>query len=206
MFALVSEDDAGNPEQGTVTAQRRVDRKVAGVVGHLTSGTTIAASKIYFDAGIPQITPSATSPKYTQNGYATAFRIIADDSSLGAVTAEYATRRLGARRVAVIDDRSTYGQDVADIFANVAKQGGAAVVSRLFTSNAATDFSKILAAVKVAKPEVVFFGGYAGQAGALLRHPAASISRPASARATWSPTSSTRRTPTTPCRRSRPRW
>ena len=63
-FELLAEDDAGDPKQGTAVAQKLVDSKVNGVIGHLNSGTTIPASKIYSDAGIPQISPSATNPKY----------------------------------------------------------------------------------------------------------------------------------------------
>ena len=65
-FELLAEDDAADPKQGTAAAQKLVDQKVSGVIGHLNSGTTIPASKIYSDAGIPQISPSATNPKYTR--------------------------------------------------------------------------------------------------------------------------------------------
>jgi branched-chain amino acid transport system substrate-binding protein len=168
-WVLLSEDDAADPKQGTAVAQKLVDAKVNGVVGHLNSGTTIPASKIYFDAGIPQITPSATNPKYTQQGFKTAFRILANDNALGAATAEYATKKIKAKRVAVIDDRTAYGQGVADIFEKVAKQNGAQVVSRQFTSDKATDFNAILTAIKEQKPEVIFYGGMDAQAGPMLR-------------------------------------
>ena len=82
-FELVAEDDAADPKQGTAVANKLVDAKVNGVIGHLNSGTTIPASKIYFDAGLPQISPSATNPKYTRQGFKTAFRVVADDSQLG---------------------------------------------------------------------------------------------------------------------------
>ena len=168
-FKLLSEDDAADPKQGTQAAQKLVDAKVHGVVGHLNSGTTIPASKIYFDAGIPQITPSATNPKYTQQGFKTAFRILANDNALGAATAVYATKTLKAKRVAVIDDRTAYGQGVADIFEKVAKQNGAEVVSRQFTNDKANDFNAILTTIRAAKPEVIFYGGMDAQAGPMLR-------------------------------------
>lgn len=168
-WRLLSEDDGADPKQGTVVAQKLVDAKVHGVVGHLNSGTTIPASKFYSDAGIPQITPSATNPKYTQQGYKTTFRILANDNALGAATAEYATKNLKAKRVAVIDDRTAYGQGVADIFEKVAKQNGAEVVSRQFTSDKATDFSAILTTIRTAKPDVIFYGGMDAQAGPMLR-------------------------------------
>jgi branched-chain amino acid transport system substrate-binding protein len=168
-WRLLSEDDAADPKQGTVVAQKLVDAKVHGVVGHLNSGTTIPASKFYFDAGIPQVSPSATNPKYTQQGYKTAFRLLANDNALGAATAAYATKTLKAKRVAVIDDRTAYGQGVADIFEKVAKQNGAEVVSRQFTTDKAADFNAILTSIRAAKPEVIFYGGMDAQAGPMLR-------------------------------------
>ncbi len=168
-WVLVSEDDAADPKQGTAVAQKLVDEKVNGVVGHLNSGTTIPASKIYFDAGIPQITPSATNPKYTQQGFKSAFRIIANDNSLGAATALHAVKNLKAKKVAVIDDRTAYGQGVADIFAKTAEANGAQVVTRQYTNDKASEFSAILTAVKGANPDVVFYGGMDAQAGPMIR-------------------------------------
>jgi branched-chain amino acid transport system substrate-binding protein len=129
-FELVPEDDAADPKQGTQAAQKLVDAKVNGVVGHLNSGTTIPASRIYHDAGIPQITPAATNPKYAQQGFKSAFRIIANDNALGAATAIYAAKTLKAKKVAVIDDRTAYGQGIADIFEKTAKAQGMQVAGR----------------------------------------------------------------------------
>lgn len=168
-FELLTEDDAADPKQGTAAAQKLVDSKVNGVVGHLNSGTTIPASKIYSDAGIPQISPSATNPKYTRNGYKTAFRMVADDTQLGGTLGRYAVEKLGAKRVAVIDDRTAYGQGVAEEFEKGAKSKGAETVSRQFTTDKSTDFTAILTAVKASKPDVVFFGGMDAVAGPMLR-------------------------------------
>jgi branched-chain amino acid transport system substrate-binding protein len=168
-FELVPEDDAADPKQGTQAAQKLVDAKVNGVVGHLNSGTTIPASRIYHDAGIPQITPAATNPKYAQQGFKSAFRIIANDNALGAATAIYAAKTLKAKKVAVIDDRTAYGQGIADIFEKTAKAQGMQVAGRQFTNDKATDFQAILTAIKAAKPDVVFYGGMDPQAGPMLR-------------------------------------
>src|SRR5690606_38362162 len=127
--------DAADPKQGTAAAQKLVDSKVNGVIGHLNSGTTIPASKLYSDAGIPQISPSATNPKYTRNGYKTAFRVVADDVHLGGTLGKYAVQQLKGKNVAVIDDRTAYGQGVADEFEKAAKAAGGAVVGREFTSD-----------------------------------------------------------------------
>ena len=163
------EDDAADPKQGTAVAQKLCDMKVNGVVGHLNSGTTIPASKVYHDCGIPMITGAATNPDVTKPGYAEIFRIIANDSSLGAGLAHYAHDKLKLKSVAVIDDRTAYGQGLADIFADTAKKLGMQVVDRQFTTDKATDFMAILTAIKGKKPDAVFFGGMDPQGGPMLR-------------------------------------
>jgi branched-chain amino acid transport system substrate-binding protein len=168
-FELLKEDDAADPKQGTAAAQKLVDAKVNGVVGHLNSGTSIPASKIYSDAGIPQISPSATNPKYTLQGFKTTFRVCANDSQLGATLGKYAATTLKGKNVAVIDDTTAYGQGVADEFKKGATKAGAKIVSTEHTNDKATDFQSILTSVKGKKPDVVFYGGMDAQAGPMLR-------------------------------------
>ena len=166
---LVGEDDQADPKTGTVVAQKLVDAKVSGVVGHLNSGTTIPASKIYADAGIPQISPSATNPTYTQQGFKTAFRVMANDIQQGKALGEYAVKKLGAKTIAIIDDRTAYGQGLADEVEKAAKESGGKVVAREFTKNDATDFKAILTKIKGRKPDAVFYGGMDAQAGPMAK-------------------------------------
>ncbi|WP_419187266.1 branched-chain amino acid ABC transporter substrate-binding protein [Caldimonas tepidiphila] len=168
-FELLAEDDAGDPKQGTAAAQKLIDSKVVGVVGHLNSGTTIPASKIYSDAGVPQISPSATNPKYTRQGFKTAFRVVADDVHLGGTLGRYAVNELKGKSIAVIDDRTAYGQGVADEFEKGVKASGGKIVAREFTNDKATDFTAILTSIKAKKPDVVFYGGMDAVAGPMLR-------------------------------------
>ena len=168
-FELLAEDDGGDPKQGTAAAQKLVDSKVNGVVGHLNSGTSIPASKVYSDAGIPQISPSATNPTYTRQGYKTTFRVVADDVQLGGSLGRYAVASLKGKKIAVIDDRTAYGQGVADEFIKGAEAAGAKVVKREFTNDKATDFNAILTGIKGAKPDVIFYGGMDAVAGPLIR-------------------------------------
>ena len=168
-FELLAEDDGGDPKQGTAAAQKLVDSKVAGVVGHLNSGTSIPASKIYSDAGIPQISPSATNPKYTRQGFKTTFRLVADDVHLGGTLGKYAVTQLKGKSIAVIDDRTAYGQGVADEFEKGVKAAGGKTVAREFTNDKATDFTAILTNLKAKKPDVVFFGGMDAVAGPMIR-------------------------------------
>jgi len=168
-FELLAEDDAADPKQGTAAAQKLVDSKVAGVIGHLNSGTTIPASKIYFDAGIPQISPSATNPKYTRQEFKTAFRVVADDVHLGGTLGRYAVTELKGKSIAVVDDRTAYGQGVADEFSKGVEAAGGKVIDRQFTNDKATDFTAILTALKAKKPDIIFFGGMDAVAGPMLR-------------------------------------
>jgi branched-chain amino acid transport system substrate-binding protein len=168
-FELMAEDDAADPKQGTAVAQKLVDAKVAGVIGHLNSGTTIPASKIYSDAGIPQISPSATNPKYTRQGFKTAFRVVADDVHLGSTLGKYGVGTLKGKAIAVIDDRTAYGQGVAEEFTKAVEGAGGKVVAKEFTTDKATDFSSILTTIKSKKPDVLFFGGMDAVAGPMLK-------------------------------------
>ncbi|MBU3738359.1 MAG: branched-chain amino acid ABC transporter substrate-binding protein [Rhodoferax sp.] len=166
---LVAEDDAADPKQGAAVAQKLCDAKVNGIVGHLNSGTTIPASKLYNDCGIPHITPSATNPNLTKPGYKTTWRLLANDNALGAGLAFYAADALKLKRIAVIDDRTAYGQGVADVFKSTAKAKGIQIVDEQFTTDKSVDFMSILTAIKSKNPDGVFFGGMDPQAGPMLR-------------------------------------
>jgi len=168
-FEIAAEDDAADPKQGTAVAQKLCDAKVAGVVGHLNSGTTIPASKIYNDCGIPHVTGAATNPNLTKPGYKTTFRIIANDNALGAGLALHAANVMKLKKIAVIDDRTAYGQGVADVFKKTAQAKGIEIVDQQFTTDKATDFMAILTSIKSKKPDGIFYGGMDAQAGAMLR-------------------------------------
>jgi branched-chain amino acid transport system substrate-binding protein len=168
-FELVAEDDKADPKEGTLAAQKIVDSGAVAVVGHLNSGTTIPASKIYADASVAQISPSATNPKYTEQGFKTAYRVVANDNQQGQVLANYAAETLKAKTIAIIDDRTAYGQGLADVVEKVAKEKGLKVVAREFTNDKATDFNAILTKVRGAKPDVVMYGGMDATAGPMAK-------------------------------------
>jgi branched-chain amino acid transport system substrate-binding protein len=167
-FELVGEDDAADPKQGTLVAQKLCDAKVNGIVGHLNSGTTIPASAIYNRCGVPHITVAATNPKLTQAGYRTTFRTTPNDNTLGAGVARYAAQALRVKTVAVIDDRTAYGQGVAEVFKRTAIELGIKVVDEQYTHDKATDFNALLTSIKSKKPDAIFFGGLYSQAGPML--------------------------------------
>ncbi|HEX9181374.1 MAG TPA: branched-chain amino acid ABC transporter substrate-binding protein, partial [Burkholderiales bacterium] len=167
-FELMAEDDQADPRIGTVVAQRLADAKIAGMLGHFNSGTSIPAARIYAEAGVPQIA-MATAPAYTAQGYRTTFRAMTTDTQQGAVLGRFAVQALGARRIAIIDDRSAYGQGLADEFEKAVRAVGGEVVRREYTTDKETDFTAILTAIKPAAPDVLFFGGADAQAGPLAR-------------------------------------
>lgn len=167
-FELLAEDDQADPKQGAIVAQKLVDAKVQGVIGHLNSGTTIPASKLYSDAGIPQISGSATNPKYTQQGFKTAFRVMANDVQQGKVLGEFAAKQ-GVKTVAIVDDRTAYGQGLADEFRKAAEAAGIKVVANEYTNDKATDFKAILTKIKSTKADLVFFGGMDAQGGPMAK-------------------------------------
>ena len=164
---LIAEDDAADPKTATIVAQRLIDQKVAGVIGHLNSGTSIPASKLYSDAEIVQVSPSATAVKYTAQGFKTAYRVMTNDEQQGRVVGQYAAK-LG-KKVAIIDDRSAYGQGLADEVEKAAKAAGAEVVAREYTSDKATDFTAILTSIKGKNADVIFFGGMDPQAAPMVQ-------------------------------------
>ncbi|GAB4482518.1 MAG: branched-chain amino acid ABC transporter substrate-binding protein [Burkholderiaceae bacterium] len=166
---LLAEDDKADPKEGTLAAQKLVDAGVVAVVGHLNSGTTIPASKIYADANVVQVSPSATNPKYTEQGFKTAFRVVANDNQQGAVLANYAATEMKVKTIAIVDDRTAYGQGLADVVEKVAKEKGVKVVAREFATDKTTDFNAILTKIRAAKPDVVMYGGMDATAGPMAK-------------------------------------
>lgn len=169
---LDSQDDAADPRTGTQIAQKLVDDGVVAVVGDINSGVSIPASRIYSEAGVVQVTPASTNPAYTQQGYKTAFRLVATDAMQGPALARFATNTLKARRVAVIDDSTAYGQGLAEQFSKAVSSGGGAIVTHEATSDKATDFRAILTKVKGLKPDVIMYGGSDATAGPLVKQAA----------------------------------
>ena len=156
-FEVMSEDDQADPKTATIVAQRMIDEGIVGVVGHLNSGATIPASKVYFDNAIPQVSPSATAIKYTAQNFNTAYRVMTNDEQQGKVLGAYAAKV--GKKVAIIDDQTAYGQGLASEVEKAAKAAGAEVVAVEHTTDKASDFSAILTSIKSKSPDVVFFGG-----------------------------------------------
>jgi len=169
VFELLSEDDEAKPDKGPIIAQKFVDAKVAGVVGHLNSGVTIPASAVYNQAGIPMITGSATNPKLTEQGFNNVFRTVGRDDQQGPAIASYLNAQYKPKTVAVIDDATSYGEGLANEVEKTLKAAGIVVLPREKGTDKTTDWKAILTKLKGKKPDAVFYGGMDLGAGPLMR-------------------------------------
>ncbi|HTH59409.1 MAG TPA: branched-chain amino acid ABC transporter substrate-binding protein [Paraburkholderia sp.] len=167
-IVLDSADDQADPRTGTTVAQKLVDDGIKGMLGHFNSGTTIPASRIYANAGIPQIA-MATAPEYTQQGFKTTFRMMTSDTQQGSVAGTFAVKNLGMKKIAIVDDRTAYGQGLADQFEKAAKAAGATIVDREFTNDKAVDFKSILTKLKASNPDLIYYGGADSQAAPMVK-------------------------------------
>jgi branched-chain amino acid transport system substrate-binding protein len=175
VFELLSEDDEGKPDKGPIIAQKFVDAKVAGVVGHLNSGVTIPASAVYNQAGIPMISGSATNPKLTEQDFNTVFRTVGRDDQQGPAIASYLSAQYQPKTVAVIDDATAYGEGIANEVEKTLKAAGVVVLPREKGTDKTTDWKAILTKLKGKNPDAVFYGGMDlrrpdAEAGARTRH------------------------------------
>ena len=168
-FELVSEDDQADPRIGVQAAQKLVDAGVAAVVGHFNSGTTIPASQVYEQAGIPVIDPAATNPIITGRGFANTFMVISTDAQNAGNAGVYAVEVTKAKRIAIIDDRTAFGQGEADEFEKAVKAHGGNIVAHEYTNNQAVDFSTQLTAIKATNADLIFFGGLDTQAAGVAK-------------------------------------
>jgi len=169
VFRMMSEDDQGDPKVGTTVAQKLVDAHVAAVVGHLNSGVTIPASEIYAKAGIPVISGSATSPELTERGLKGVFRTIGRDDQQGPAIAAYMVKELGAKKAAVVDDKTAYGDGLSTEVEKALRAAGVTLVGREHTSDKETDFKAILTRIKAKAPDAVFHGGMDATGGLMLK-------------------------------------
>src|SRR4051812_2246444 len=168
-FVMLAEDDQESEKQATTVAQKLVDAKVAGVVGHLNSGMSIPASTVYNGAGIPMISGSATNPKLTEQGYKGVFRVMGRDDQQGPALANYLAANNKPKVVALIDDATAYGEGLANEVEKTLKEAKVSVLPREKGDNKKTDWKAVLTKIRGRNPDAVFYGGMDSTAGPLLR-------------------------------------
>ena len=168
-FVFVGEDDQADPKVGTTVAQKLVDAKVAGVVGHLNSGTSIPASTIYNGANVPVISGSATNPKLTEQGFKNQFRVVGRDDQQGPAIASYLVGDAKPKTVAIIDDATAYGEGLANEVEKTLVGAKIKVLPREKGTDKTTDWKAILTKLKGKKPDAVFYGGMDATGGPLVK-------------------------------------
>jgi len=168
-FVLLAEDDQEDPKVGATVAQKLVDAKVAGVVGHLNSGTSIPASPIYNQAGIPVISGSATNPKLTEQGFKNQFRDVGRDDQQGPAIATYIAAERKPKLVAVVDDASAYGEGIANEVEKTLKAAKVKVLPREKGTNKTNDWKAVLTKLRGRNPDAVFYGGMTSTAAPLIK-------------------------------------
>ena len=168
-FTLVAEDDQADPKVGTTVAQKLIDAKVNGVVGHLNSGVTIPASALYNQAGIPMITGSATNPQLTEQGFKNVFRVVGRDDQQGPAIASYLASEKKPKLVAVIDDATAYGEGIANEVEKTLKAANIKVLPREKGTDKTTDWKAVLTKLRGRNPDAIFYGGMDATGGPLLK-------------------------------------
>jgi branched-chain amino acid transport system substrate-binding protein len=168
-FDIDAQDDAADPKTAVLVAQRFVDEGVSGVIGHYNSGCSVAASAVYRRAGIPQISPTSSSPSYTAQGFDTTFRVISNDDQMALLAANYSVDVLAAKRIAVIDDSTDYGTNLVTEYVKAIQKRGAQLASWQYTTANSIDFRALLTTIKGANPDLIFYVGQDIQAAGLAK-------------------------------------
>ena len=167
---LTVKEDAFDPRQAAATAEQLVQEGVWGVVGHFYSSSSLPASVVYHEAGVPQVTPTATHPRLTAQGLDNVFRVSGRDDEQGLVAADFVLSQLKARRVAVVHDRTEYGRGLVETFRReLARRGARRVVAEESLAQGDRDFAAQVARLKEARPDALYFGGIFREAGYLIR-------------------------------------
>ena len=170
MIKVVPGDDACDAKQARAVANQLVKDGVHAVVGHFCSSSTIPASEVYDEANILMITPASTNPKVTDRGLANVFRVCGRDDQQGDVAADYIAKVLGAKNVAVIHDKDTYGQGLAD--AMKARLNGTHNIKEVLyegVTRGDKDFNSLVTKMKGLNVDVIYFGGLHAEAGQIVK-------------------------------------
>ena len=163
-------DDSRSPAQAVSAAKRlAADPDVLAVVGHLNSSCTKPASAIYYEARLLHICPVSSNAEISRQGFDTFFRICPTDDLQGPAGARYAIQKLGAHRIFVLDDMTTYGRGLANEFESAAKQGGAEILGHEGITQGEKDFTPVLTKIKSLNPDLIYFAGMFPEAALLLK-------------------------------------
>jgi len=166
---LVIGDDACDPKQAVSVANDMASKGVVFVAGHYCSGTSIPASDVYNESGIVEISPASTSPVYTDRGLPNVYRVCGRDDAQGPTAAAYVAAHFAGKRIAVVDDKSTYGKGLADQFKKALNAKGVTEVLHESISAGEKDYSPLVSKLKQAQADILYFGGYKTEGGLITR-------------------------------------
>jgi branched-chain amino acid transport system substrate-binding protein len=167
---LVAMDDKADPKEAVSVAQKfAADPSIVAVIGHLNSGASIPASAIYNQAGLVMVSPSSTNPKLTEQGFNNVFRVCTTDAMQGPFAAKYLKDKLKKETVVVLDDKTAYGQGLADEFAKAFQADGGKVLMREGINQGDKDFTALLTKIKSLNPQAIYFGGMYPEAGQMVK-------------------------------------
>ncbi len=162
-------DDRSDPKEGVSVANKFTADGIKWVVGHFNSGVTMPASEVYAENGIIFNTPSATNPRITERGLWNAFRTCGRDDQQGAVAADYIVKNMKGKKIAVVHDKTTYGQGLADETRKAMKAAGVNDVLYEGVNTGEKDFSALVSKMKAAGADLVYWGGLHTEGGLIVR-------------------------------------
>src|SRR5215204_6316843 len=162
-------DDVSDPKQGVSVATESAGEGVKWVVGHFNSGVSIPASDVHLDAGIVQITPASTNPKFTERSMWNTFRTCGRDDQQGAVAGAYLAAKFNGKKVAIVHDKTPYGKGLADETQKAMESKGLKAAMYEGINPGEKDYSALVSKLKQTGADVVYFGGLHTEAGLIIR-------------------------------------
>ncbi len=166
---LVMGDDACDPKQAVRVANDMAAKRAVFVAGHYCSSSSIPASDVYAESGIVQISPASTASEFTGRRLTNVFRVCGRNDAQGPLAAAYVVEHFKGKRIAVVDDKSTFGKGVADEFRRALRPKGVKPVLDDSITGGEKDYSPLVTKLKQAAADVVYFGGYHPEAGLIVR-------------------------------------
>jgi branched-chain amino acid transport system substrate-binding protein len=162
-------DDVSDPKQGVSVANNFVADGVKFVIGHYNSGVTIPASEVYHENGILEITPASTNPTVTERGLWNIFRTCGRDDQQGRVAGAYILKHFKGKKIAFVNDKTTYGKGLADETLKTITAGGMKAVLNEGINTGEKDYSALISKIKQSGADLVYFGGLYTEAGLIVR-------------------------------------
>ncbi len=162
-------DDRADPKEGVSVANKFAAEGVKFVIGHFNSGSTIPSSEVYQENGILEITPASTNPRVTERNMWNIFRTCGRDDQQGSVAGDYILKNFKGKKIAIVHDKTTYGQGLADVTRSTINKGGTKEVLYEGVNVGDKDYSALVSKIKASGADLVYWGGLHDTGGLILR-------------------------------------